>query len=278
MSSYPPLLPSNPPFIHLAMKEPVICFEQVTKAYPFYKDIRGVKNLLFRFGRNLNSVNNLRFEALKDISFDVYRGESFGIFGRNGAGKSTTLGLIAGVLRPTSGRVTVRGRISPLLALGAGSHPDLTGRENIMLNGILMGLTRREVMAKMEEIIEFTELGEFIDRPLRIYSSGMMARLGFAVVAHLDPEIMLIDEVLGVGDIKFQKKCTEKMTGFRSRGVTMVLVSHSINSITKICDRAMWIDNHVVRMIGSPAEIAEAYCKAMGVEYTPDPVPANVQF
>lgn len=260
------------------MNEPVISFDRVTKTYPFYRDIRGVKNLVFNFGRNLKTIDSLKFEALKDISFDIYKGENFGIFGRNGAGKSTTLGLIAGVLRPTKGRVAVRGRVSPLLALGAGFHPDLSGRENIILNGILMGLTRREVLKKMDEIIEFSELGEFIDRPPRVYSSGMMARLGFSVVAHLDPEILLIDEILGVGDIKFQKKCAEKMDGFRQRGVTMVLVSHSINSITRTCNRAMWIDNRVIRMIGHPEEIAEAYCNAMGVEYTPEPVQAPVKF
>lgn len=133
-----------------------------------------------------------------------------------------------------------------------------------------MGLTRREVTARMDEIIEFSELGEFIDRPIRMYSSGMLARLGFSVIAHLDPEILLIDEVLGVGDIKFQKKCMDKMMEFKESGVTMVLVTHSIGSVTKICDRALWIDNHTVKMIGDPKEIAEAYCKNLGVEFEVD--------
>jgi lipopolysaccharide transport system ATP-binding protein len=248
------------------MREPVISFDRVSKSYPLYSESQGIKNFLFNFPRSFKSLKANRYEALTDISFDIYRGENFGIIGRNGAGKSTTLGLIAGVLRATQGRIVVRGRISPLLALGAGFHPELTGKENIILNGVLMGLTRREVRGKMDEIIEFSELGEFIDRPIRTYSSGMMTRLGFSVVAHLDPEILLIDEVLGVGDIKFQKKCQQKMLTFKEGQVTMVLVTHSIGSIVDLCDRAMWIQNHTVKMIGDPLEIAIEYCKDAGVE------------
>lgn len=247
------------------MREPVISFQNVSKSYPLYRHIRGVKNFLFNLPKSIATVKNDRYEALCDINFEVYQGEKFGIIGRNGAGKSTTLGLMAGVLKPDRGIVTVRGRISPLLALGAGFHPELTGRENVVLNGVLMGLTRREVLGKMEEIIEFSELGEFVDRPIRVYSSGMLARLGFSVVAHLDPEILLIDEVLGVGDIRFQQKCLNKMMGFRESGVTMVLVTHSVASVVNICDRAMWIDNHVVRKIGDPMEVVEEYCEASGV-------------
>jgi lipopolysaccharide transport system ATP-binding protein len=260
------------------MREPVVSFYKVSKHYPIYTHVRGVKNLLFNFPRNLRSFKTQRFEALRDISFEVYRGEKFGIIGRNGAGKSTTLGLIAGVLKPNQGRVVVRGRISPLLSLGAGFHPELSGRENIVLNGILMGLTRKEVTRKLDEIIEFSELGDFINHPIRIYSSGMLARLGFSVVAHLDPEILLIDEVLGVGDIKFQQKCLGKMMQFKESGTTMVLVSHSISSVIKICDRAMWIEDHTVKMVGHPYEIAEQYCKAAGVEVDLGEVPQNVEF
>lgn len=251
------------------MKEPVIRFDQVCKSYPLYKEFRGIKHFLFDLPRGIQSIRQHQFEALRDISFEVNRGENFGIIGRNGAGKSTTLGLIAGVLKPTSGRVSVRGRVSPLLSLGAGFHPDLNGRENIVLNGVLLGLTRREVMQKIDEIVEFSELGEFIDRPIRVYSSGMMARLGFSVVAHLEPEILLIDEVLGVGDAKFQKKCQAKMMSFTESHVTVVLVSHSLSSIISICDRALWIEDHVVRMVGDPMAIAEQYCKVMGVEFDP---------
>lgn len=248
------------------MKEPVISFYKVSKSYPLYHDVRGIKNFLFNLPQSLKSIKTDEFEALRDISFEIYKGENFGIVGNNGAGKSTTLSLMAGVLKPSSGRVTVRGRVSPLLALGAGFHRELTGRENIVLNGVLLGLTRREILNKMDEIIEFSELGDFINRSTRVYSSGMIARLGFSVVAHLDPEILLVDEVLGVGDIKFQKKCSDKMMSIRKSGVTMVLVTHSIGNISKICDRAMWIDNHTVRMIGEPMAIAKSYCKASDVE------------
>jgi lipopolysaccharide transport system ATP-binding protein len=247
------------------MREPVISFYNVSKSYPLYGHIRGIKNFLFNFPRSLTSMKQERFEALSNISFEVYEGENFGIIGNTGAGKSTTLGLIAGVLKPNKGRVVVRRRVSPLLALGAGFHPELTGRENVELNGVLLGLTRKEIRRKMDEIIEFSELGDFVNRPVRVYSSGMLARLGFSVVAHLDPEILLIDEVLGVGDIRFQKKCLDKMMSFKDGGVTMVLVTHSVASVMNICDRAMWIDNHQVRMMGDPSEVVEAYCAASNV-------------
>jgi lipopolysaccharide transport system ATP-binding protein len=248
------------------MNDPIISFSNVSKSYPFYRHVRGIKNVLFNFPKSLRSFQEDQFEALRDISFAISEGENFGIVGNNGAGKSTTLGLIAGVLKPNKGKVVVKGRVSPLLALGAGFHPELDGRDNIMLNGILMGLTRREVQSKLEEIIEFSELGEFIDRPIRVYSSGMLARLGFSVVAHLDPEILLIDEVLGVGDIRFQQKCLQKMLTFKESGVTIVLVTHSIASIIELCDRAMWIENHAIKMIGEPREIAVKYSKASGVD------------
>lgn len=247
------------------MREPVVSFDNVSKSYPLYGHVRGIKNFLFNFPRSLASMKQERFEALSNISFDVYEGEKFGIIGNNGAGKSTTLGLIAGVLSPNKGRVIVRRRVSPLLSLGAGFHPELTGRENVELNGVLLGLTRKEIRRKMDEIIDFSELGDFVNRPVRVYSSGMMARLGFSVVAHLDPELMLIDEVLGVGDIRFQRKCVEKMKSFKDSNVTMVLVTHSVASVINLCDRAMWIDNHHVRMMGDPTEVVEAYCAAANV-------------
>lgn len=251
------------------MNEPIIAFDRVSKSYPLYNHFRGIKRILFNFPKNLKGFRSNQFQALRDISFEVFRGEQFGIIGRNGAGKSTTLMLMAGVLRPTSGRVVVRGRISPLLALGAGFHPDLTGRENIMFNGVLMGMTRREVLDRLDEIIEFADVGDFIDQTVRFYSKGMMARLGFSVVAHLDPELLLIDEVLGVGDIQFRKKCIAKMLEFKRNKVTMVLVTHSVQSVMKLCDRALWIDNHVVRMIGDSEEVVKSYCEASGVPLPP---------
>lgn len=254
------------------MREPVISFYNVSKSYPLYGHIRGIKNFLFDFPRSITSMKQERFEALSNISFEIYEGENFGIIGNNGAGKSTTLGLIAGVLEPNRGQVVVKRRISPLLALGAGFHPELTGRENVELNGVLMGLTRKEIRRKMDEIVEFSELGDFVNRPIRVYSSGMLARLGFSVIAHLDPEILLIDEVLGVGDIRFQKKCLDKMMTFKDSGVTMVLVTHSVASVMNICDRAMWIENHQVKMMGNPTEVVEAYCAASNVTINPEAV------
>jgi lipopolysaccharide transport system ATP-binding protein len=166
---------------------------------------------------------------------------------------------MAGVLKPSAGKVIVNGRISPLLELGAGFHPELTGRENITLNGVLLGLTKAEVMGKMEEIINFSELNDFIDQPIRVYSTGMLARLGFSVIACLDPEILLIDEILAVGDVEFQKKCLAKMMNFKEREVTMIFVSHSMADVVRICDRVLWIEKHGVKMIGNPQEVVSLY-------------------
>lgn len=242
------------------MSDPVIIFSNVSKSYPLYHHITaGIKNFLFHFPKAVSQMKNSRFQALKDISFEVYKGETFGIIGRNGAGKSTILGLIAGVLKPSKGNIIIKGRISPLLELGGGFHPELTGKENILLNGVLLGLTRAEVKKKMDAIIEFSELGDFIEQPIRVYSSGMLARLGFSVIAHLDPEILLIDEVLAVGDMNFQKKCLDKMMGFKKSGITMVLVSHSMTDVERICDRVVWIDNHSVKLIGEPNVVVGGY-------------------
>lgn len=239
--------------------ETVISLRNVTKTYPYYGYITaGFKTFLFNLPKAIKQTRK-RFTALEDISFEVYRGECIGVIGRNGAGKSTLLGLIAGVLKPDKGEIVVRGRISPLLELGAGFHPELTGRENIILNGVLLGMTKKEVLQKMEEIIEFSELGDFIDQPLRTYSSGMVARLGFSVVAHLDPDILLVDEILAVGDLNFQRKCMKKIESFRKNSVTIVIVSHSTEQIKRLCDRVLWIENHKVSAIGNPEEICRMY-------------------
>lgn len=239
--------------------EAVIIVDNVTKTYPYYGYITaGFKNFLFNLPKAIHQTRK-RFTALKNISFEVYRGECFGVIGRNGAGKSTLLGLTAGVLKPDKGHVLVKGRVSPLLELGAGFHPELTGRENIVLNGVLLGMTRKEILKKMDEVIEFSELGEFIDQPIRTYSSGMVTRLGFSVVAHLDPEILLVDEVLAVGDINFQKKCMDKIESFRKNRVTILIVSHSLEQVRKLCDRAMWIEEHEIKAIGKSEEVCKAY-------------------
>lgn len=242
------------------MREAVIIFENLSKRYPLYYPVTGgIKNFLFHLPKWIRSLKNSKFEVLHDISFQIFRGEAFGIIGKNGAGKSTALGLIAGVLKPSTGKVIVKGRVSPLLELGAGFHPDLTGRENIILNGVLLGLTRAEVLARMAGIIEFSELKNFIDQPIRIYSSGMLARLGFSVIASLDPELLLIDEILAVGDIGFQKKCLEKIYEFKKSGVTIVFVSHSLEDVNRICDRVAWIEGHTIKMIGETKDVVIHY-------------------
>ncbi len=183
------------------------------------------------------------FVALKDISFKVQQGETIGIIGENGSGKSTLLKLIARIIRPGKGNINVKGRVSALLELGTGFHPDLTGRDNIFLNGSILGLSNKEIADKYDEIVRFSELEHFIDTPLKNYSSGMFMRLGFAIAINVDPDILLIDEVLAVGDISFQAKCFEKINEFKRRGKTIVLVSHDLDAINSICDRAILLDN-----------------------------------
>ena len=211
----------------------------------------------------MKQLRSSGFTALKDLSFTIQEGESVAFIGRNGAGKSTLLGLIAGVLKPTSGTIRVSKRVSPLLELGGGFHPELSGLENIQLNGVLMGLSRKQVAAKIDEIVAFSELGEFIHEPIRSYSSGMNARLGFSVIAHLEPELLLIDEVLAVGDASFQKKCFAKIKEFKARGVSVVLVSHNSSDIEMVCNRVIWIENHKILMDGPTAEVLPHYIKAM---------------
>ena len=247
------------------MTDSVIVFDDVSKSYPLYHHITGgFKNFLFHLPQAIRSLRTSRMQALKDISFEVTKGETLGIIGRNGAGKSTTLGLIAGVLKPSKGRINVKGRVCPLLELGAGFHTELTGRENILLNGVLMGLSRKDVASKINQIIDFSRLNEHIDQPVRTFSSGMLARLGFSVVAYLEPEILLIDEILAVGDIDFQKRCLDRMTSFKTDGVTMVFVSHVLEDIEKLCDRVIWLDNCAIKMAGPPQQVLQSYTKEAG--------------
>ncbi len=242
----------------------IIRFEHVTKTYPLYHHFfSGLKNFIFNIPSAMKQLRSSGFTALKDLSFTIQEGESVAFIGRNGAGKSTLLGLIAGVLKPTSGTIRVSKRVSPLLELGGGFHPELSGLENIQLNGVLMGLSRKQVAAKIDEIVAFSELGEFIHEPIRSYSSGMNARLGFSVIAHLEPELLLIDEVLAVGDASFQKKCFAKIKEFKARGVSVVLVSHNSSDIEMVCNRVIWIENHKILMDGPTAEVLPHYIKAM---------------
>ena len=199
------------------------------------------------------------FDALNGVSFDVPAGRTFGIVGRNGSGKSTMLKLIAGIGRPTAGTVVVRGRVSALIELGAGFHPEISGRENVYINGMMLGLTKREVAARFDEIVAFAELADFIDAPVKTYSSGMYMRLGFAVAIHVDPDVLLVDEVLAVGDEAFTHKCLDKFAELRRRGRTVLLVTHSLDLVTRFCDEALWLDAGVARLHGDPKRVVDAY-------------------
>lgn len=199
------------------------------------------------------------FQALRDITFAIRRGQTFGVIGRNGSGKSTLLKLMAGIYRPDAGRIQVHGRVAGLLELGAGFHPEFSGRENIFINGIVLGLSKGEVRRRFNDIVRFAELDAFIDEPVRTYSSGMYMRLGFAVAVHTDPDILLIDEILAVGDEPFQKKCYEKIGEFQREGKTMVLVSHDLPAVARWCDEAAWLDGGTVREQGEPGKVIEQY-------------------
>jgi ABC-type polysaccharide/polyol phosphate transport system ATPase subunit len=199
------------------------------------------------------------FQALRGVSFSVKKGCTFGIVGRNGSGKSTALKLVAGITKPTSGRVSVEGRISALIELGAGFHPEISGRENVFINGIMLGLSKREITRRFDEIVEFAELEDFIDAPVKTYSSGMYMRLGFAVAIHVDPDVLLIDEVLAVGDEAFTHKCLDKFAEFRRRGKTILLVTHALNLVERFCDEALWLDAGNTRGVGDPRRVVSAY-------------------
>jgi lipopolysaccharide transport system ATP-binding protein len=212
-----------------------------------------------RVVRRGNMPKGREFWALRDATFNIERGSTFGLMGQNGSGKSTTLKVLAGIYRPTSGTVMVDGRVSALLELGAGFHADLTGRENIRLNGAILGLGGKQVDAAMERIIDFAGLGEFIDSPVKIYSSGMYVRLGFAIAVSLDPEILMVDEVIAVGDEEFQRKCFDHLFELRKRGTTIVLVTHSLGTIRDMCDQAAWLEHGRIRQLGPARDVVDAY-------------------
>src|SRR6476660_5409289 len=199
------------------------------------------------------------FPALTDVSFTVPRGSTYGVIGRNGSGKSTALKLVAGITKPTRGTVNVAGRISALIELGAGFHPEISGRENVFINGIMLGLTKRQIQDRFQEIVEFAELEDFIDAPVKTYSSGMYMRLGFAVAIHVDPDVLLVDEVLAVGDEGFTHKCLDKFAEFKRRGKTILLVTHSLGLVERFCDEALWLDGGRLKGLGDPRRIVGAY-------------------
>jgi ABC-type polysaccharide/polyol phosphate transport system ATPase subunit len=233
-----------------------IVVNEVSKAFRIYSERnQALKQALLRRRR----IRYEEFWALKNVSFSVREGSTFGIIGGNGAGKSTTLKLLSQILVPDRGSVQVKGRVSALLELGAGFHPELSGRENVFVNGAILGLSRRVLRERLDEIIDFAGIGAFVDSPVKTYSSGMYARLAFAVAVNVDPDILLLDEVLSVGDEVFQRKSAEKIAQLRAGGRTVVLVSHSLASVQQLCDTAAWIDHGAVMAIGKTADVVDAY-------------------
>jgi len=243
------------------LSDVTIRFDRVTKQYHRESPVRdGLKNLVLHLPAHLRRLRERKpHVALADVSFEVRRGECFSVIGPNGAGKSTLLGLMAGVLRPTSGEIRSVGRICPLLELGAGFHVELSGRENVILNAVLLGLTRREALDRFDDIVAFAELGDSIDQPLRTFSSGMVARLGFAVAVHLAPSLLLVDETLSVGDDRFQRKCLERIQQFRDDGVTIVFVSHDLGAVGRISDRVALLAGGRLLELGEPERVVDLY-------------------
>ncbi|WP_369715817.1 ABC transporter ATP-binding protein [Leptotrichia sp. HSP-536] len=239
------------------MKEIAISVENVKKSFKIYKD-KGFtlkERILFFKSRNAYVKNNI----LKGISFDIEKGDILGIIGKNGSGKSTLLKLITKIIYPDSGSIKINGKVSSLIELGAGFHPDMSGRENIYINASIYGLTKKEIDSKLDTIIKFSELEEFIDSPIRTYSSGMYMRLAFSVAINVEAEILLIDEILSVGDANFQSKCFRKMQELRDKGITIVIVSHDLHIMEKLCNKVIWIESGKIKRSGTPNEILKEY-------------------
>ncbi len=239
---------------------PAISIRDVSKRFRLYRGRRvfTVKDLFVRGGR-VGLFAGEEMWALRNVSLELVRGRMVGIVGSNGSGKSTLLKLIGGILKPTSGTVSVTGRLSALIELGAGFHPEFTGRENVFINGVLLGLSRAEIRERFDEIVGFAGLSPYIDNPVKTYSSGMYMRLGFAIAVTVDPDILLIDEVLAVGDESFQHKCVSKIQEFKGRGKTIVLVTHDLGSVERLCDEAVWLEGGRLMARGGPREIIDRY-------------------
>lgn len=235
---------------------PAIAIEDVSKKFVLRADrASSIKEAFLR----RNKTQSKDFWALKDISFDIPKGSFYGIIGHNGSGKSTLLRLTAGIHKPTTGTITTNGKISALLELGSGFHPDLTGRENVFLNGAMLGLPKKQMERAIDEITEFSGIGDFIDAPVKVYSSGMHVRLGFAIAVHVEPEILLVDEVLAVGDEAFQRKCFDHIYALRRRGTTIVLVSHDAGTMESLCDEVAWLDHGELQSVGEASPTIEMY-------------------
>lgn len=236
----------------------LIEFDGVSKSFA---SASGARMLSGHIENRLRGRKREIFQALKHVSFRLDCGESLAVVGRNGAGKSTLLSLVAGLADPTEGRVTVTGRVAALLELGSGFHPDLTGSENLQLNASLLGMSRKQTLEARDSIVEFSGMAEFMDQPLRTYSSGMIMRLAFSVAIHTEPDILIVDEVLGVGDQNFQAKCFEKITACKRAGKTLLFVSHAPQLVQKLCERALWLDRGEVVMDGAAGAVIEAYAR-----------------
>ncbi len=236
----------------------IIKLENVSICFKSYNDnIKSLKEFVTKTIKR--EIKSNVFWALQDVSFEINKGDVIGIMGRNGAGKSTLLKIISGIIKPTKGKVTVKGNIVPMLELGSGFDFDLTGRENIFLNGAILGYSEEFLNSKFDEIVEFSELGDFINAPIRNYSSGMMMRLAFSIATIVKPDIMIVDEILSVGDEAFQKKSFARMRELMSGGTTVLMVSHSTEQIRSMCNKAVWLDNKKVKMIGTAEEVCDAY-------------------
>lgn len=238
------------------MTEIAIEVSDLSKRFRLYTEQRN--SIKERFVRGSGSKFN-DFWALRDVSFDIERGSTFGLIGHNGSGKSTLLKMLAGIYRPTSGSITANGRISALLELGAGFHGELTGRENVYLNGAILGLTSKQIDSAMDEIIDFAGIGDFIDSPVKVYSSGMYVRLGFSIAVTADPDILVVDEIIAVGDEEFQRKCFDYLYKLRRRGTTIVLVSHSLGVVADLCERGVWLDHGTMRAVGDIRHVIDGY-------------------
>jgi len=251
------------------MSEVALEFDGVWKKFKKGEVFDSLRDLIPALAKGLFSRNNRgelqkrEFWALQDVSFQVPRGEAFGIIGANGAGKSTILKLLSKILRPNRGRITTHGRLSALIEVGAGFHPDLTGRENVYLNGAILGMKRQEITQKFDEIVEFSGIGDFIDTPVKRYSSGMYARLGFSVAAHVDPEILLVDEVLSVGDMQFQEKCLERMLRIAREGTTVIFVSHNLQAVQMLCARALLLRTGRIATLGPTRDLIIQYVQTI---------------
>lgn len=245
------------------MTTPAVVVENVSKRYRLYRDRnQSLKATILRRGR----ARYDEFWAIRDLSFEIQSGRTFGLIGANGSGKSTLLKCIARILRPNVGRITLDGKVAALLELGSGFHPELSGRENTYLNGSILGLSKKEIDAKFDEIVDFAGVEQFIDQPVKSYSSGMYVRLGFSVAINVDPDILLVDEILAVGDTAFQNKCMEKFLDFKRQGKTVVVVSHAVETMRTLCDELAWLDHGKLVSVGRPDKLVDEYIDGAHVD------------